>query len=679
MLNKLTDYIRINIEKDKQRIYLWIPVLFGIGIGSYFLLADEPSQWITLGILEILIISAILLRHYPKILKILLVFMITAFGFAWMQIRTIYVAREIYSIPQEKLYLQGKIKKIDTNQKGKTRVVLENIYDFDKKPILGSFRITLRNKDKNLQSGQCVELVATLMPRAKAQIPNGFQFDRKNFFLGLSGSGFAESTAYQIDCENKLSWKQQIYNSIQNWRKSIINNIYKTIDDNSASIVAAIVAGEQSEIKTDIKNDYRNSGLAHFLSISGMHMSMIAGLMFFLIRLCIALIPSLALRFDSKKIAVGFAIIISSIYLLISGAEIPAQRAFIMTFIVLLGILFNRQAISMNSIAWAASILMIISPEAIISASFQMSFAAVIALIAFYEKIANKLNQWFNKNKSSIGVTVIKSIIVYIVGIIAADLIASLATLPFAIYHFNKIALYTTLTNLLAGPIIGLLVMPFALFSLILMPFGVETSTLYIIGKGIDWLNNITSWISSLPHASLQILSMPTWGLLLIVLGGLWTCIWTQKWRYWGLIFVILGFASIATVQKPDIVLNEDATLIGLKDNHNNILILPSRGKNFTKQIWLEKTASAKLTKQQYKKLKQIYAGKLYDPKWIDLKCNTDFCNYKNRFVLNKKHLFELDNQLLNIEKTGGMAIYLNNNPKIITVNQSIGKRWWNK
>ena len=679
MIRELWVYLRRQADLEPERRKLWFPVLFGVGIGLYYLLPQEPSKWLTLGIIESLILAAIILRYRPKMLKFLLILGLIIGGFSWVQLRSIYIASQMGEVPEQKLYLKGNIIKVDHSQKGKLRLTMDNLSGFEGEKIKGRFRITLRQKEGDYHAGQCVEMVATLLPRAKAQLPQGYQFDRKNFYNGLSGSGYAESRAFVVDCQQGLSLGDKLKIKIDNWRQKIISKVDSVLPAEEASIVGAILAGEQGAISEEQIKNYRDSGLAHFLSISGLHMSMIAGLMFFFIRLLLALYPPLALRYDSKKIAAVFAIIISTIYLLISGAAIPAQRAFIMTLIVLLGVLFNRRAISMYTIAWAAFIVLLITPEALIGASFQMSFAAVVGLIAFYEKNATRLAKWFKKDKSSLLITFAKSMVVYLAGIIIADLVASVAVLPFEIYHFNQISVYSLLANLAAGPIIGFIIMPFTLFSLILMPLGLDAYSLQVVGVGVGLVNEITAYVSNMEGALLDVLSMPLWGLVLMVLGGLWLCLWERRWRWFGLLVILIGALSMVNLNKPDMLINEDGKVIAVKDNYDNLVILPVRGKDFTKQIWLEKTASQPLAKNKEILLKKIYQGKATAPKWLDLSCDRESCLYKQRVKILKNKEIKVDEQNIDLTNSHGIAVYLDKRPKIISVRDYIGNRLWNK
>lgn len=674
--------IKEQFNEEQNRWFLWFPVLFGMGIGTYFLLPLEISIWWTLTIIELMIFAAIFFRYYNTFLAWLMIGAIFVLGFANIQLKSVYLnhPREIKT--EEKIYVSGRIEKIDYNYRGSQRLLIDNATNFDGDRHLGTLRISLRTKDSGFKVGQCVEMAANLMPVSKPGMVGGYQFDRKAYFEKMDANGYALSQVSEIDCLDKASLSSRFSYFVDKLRGKIIHHIREVLPADQASVTAAIVAGEQGVISRKIIQNYRDSGLAHFLSISGLHMSMIAGLMFFFVRLIIAFIPPLALRYDSKKIAAVFAILISIFYLFISGSEIPAQRAFIMNFIVVLGIFLGRKAISMRTISWAALIVLIISPQALVGASFQMSFAAVVALIAFYEKYAGKLQSFLNGDKNGSNgllIKTVKIIWIYIIGILVSDLVASLATMPFAIYHFNKISIYTTLANLLAGPVIGLIIMPFVLIALLVMPLGLDYWPLKLVGFGIEQVNNITAYVASLPNAGYQVLSMPWWGLILIVLGGLWLCIWNMPWRKWGWLGILIGVLSIFTMKTPDVMIDAESGVWAVKDNQGDLVIMPSRGNRFIKQMWLEKTANKKLTDKENKQLKKIYKGEVFDKNWLDLECDEKVCTYKKRIKYYKDEHLEIDDVPFDAADAQGASIYFERDKiKINTVRKYIGKRFWN-
>ncbi len=630
---------------------MWIPVLFAIGIGSYFALPFEPPIYFIISIICSLLLTIYFYKNNQLICFICIALLIVALGFANIEFRTKFIAHNMPFVPTQKLYLSGKIENIDINYRQKQRIILSQIKNYDGQELKGKYRLTLIMGNKNLKIGDCVELVANISQPFKASLVNGYQFDRKLFFEKINATGFVSSSALPIDCKNKHISSN---NFVAKIRENITNKITKSMPAEQASIAAALIAGNKNLMSAKLTNAYRNSGLAHFLSISGLHMTMIAGLAFFLVRLFMALVPALTLNYNSKKVAAVFSIFIATVYLIISGAHIPTQRAYITTIVVLIAVLLNREAISMRTLALAALFVLIISPQALISASFQMSFAAVTALIAFYEKFAGRIYRFVNNEYASSLGRIIRVLIAYIGGIIITDFVASLATLPFAIYHFNKIALYTTATNLMAGPIIGFVVMPFILFSLILMPLGLQAIALAPVGWGIAQINKITFYISGLEDSTLEVASFPLWGFLTIIFGGVWLCLWRKKWRFWGLLVIITGIFSLVFVKTPDVIVDACAKTIVTK-NINDQLIALKGGSKWNKEMWFAKYGAKqnqKINQNSKFNIKRIAKGKI---------------------SINSKN-FDTTNSY-------GASFYIDKNGNITkkTVRKYIGNRLWNK
>ena len=669
MLEKITD----TFFAEKERWFSWISVLFGMGIGLYFGLSAEPSLWWTLGIIEIFILIVILYRKSEEKLLFLSIPAIVLAGFTYIQLDAAYIAKTPRLEGEEAIYVQGRISNVDYNSKQRQRITLEKMQNFVGEEIKGSYKITLMPyaAEKTFQVGECVELAAKVMPPYPTTMVGGYQFDRKTFFDKINGTGYSLSRVFVIPCGKSQITGESVIEKIRN---KIVKRIESVLPQDEAGIASALIAGVRNGISQRVTNNYRDSGLAHFLSISGLHMSMLAGFMFLLVRYVVVLMPSLALRYDSKKIAAVFAVVMSFVYLLISGYSVPTQRAFLMTLIFLIGVMISRRSISMRTISWAALCVLMVSPVALITPSFQMSFAAVVALIAFYESCRSYV-QIKVRDKN-----IFKIVLVYLFGIVVSDFIASIATLPYSIYHFNRVAVYTSLGNLLAGPIIGLWIMPFVLISMLLMPLGLDYVPLKILGYGIHWVNEITAYVSALPHAGVPVMSMPMWGLIAITLGGLWLCLWQRKWRHFGWIGIMIGSLSLCLTQTPDVLIDSSGKAIAVKDKADNMVVLPSRGKMFIKNIWLEKTSSPKLTDKEKKELSKIWQGREEDKSWLDLSCDKTSCVYKDKVKIIKGKGLELNNQTFDHESSGGASIYLNpDHVKIHTVREYTGHRYWNE
>lgn len=666
IFSKIRAYVSQNFFAEQSRWLAWMPFLFGIGIAVYFALPFEPNYWYSLGVFEATLLLFYLLRH--KGLHLLFTaILICEFGFMNIQLQTLLKSRKIAFTLEVTDYIKGQISEVSYNEKGRKRLLLQNAENFDN-PLKGKYRVTVMNGESaDFEVGQCVELVGTFFPPSPVPVLNGFQLDRKYFYEEISGIGYANSSVFVIDCEQKETSSFRI--RLNKIRQRITDDVAKILPPDEAGIVDAVLIGEQSRMPKLIVNNYHDSGLAHFLSVSGLHMGAIAGLIFFVLRFLLALFPAVALRYDVKKLAAAGAILFSSLYLLVSGMAVPAERAFIMTAVVLFGVIFNRQAISMRMVCFAGLVLLIISPQALISISFQMSFAAVVALISFYEKYARKITLW------SVNRGILSKIFFYLAGIVICDFVASLATMPFAIYHFHRVSVYTSLANLLAGPLIGLILMPLILLCLVSLPLGLSLYPLKALGYGVGWLNRITEFVSALPHSVAYADSLPFWGFALIVCGGYWLCVWQRNWRLWGLLPILIGVCSMFLGSQPDMVFAPKGEGIALRDKNGEMLLMPIKTDRFVISVWRENLHLKELNKEQKKELKEIFAGTKTDLENIALKCDAEKCVYLDSIEFSKQGNIRIDGK--NIDNSGGGYIFKRDKTKVVPLQpQGVCRPW---
>lgn len=666
IFSKIRAYVSENFFAEQSRWLAWIPFLFGIGIAVYFALPFEPNYWYSLGVFEATLLLFYLLRH-KGVHLLFTAILICEFGFMNIQLQTLLKSRKIAFTPEVTDYIKGQISEVSYNEKGRKRLLLQNAENFDE-PLKGKYRVTVMNGESaDFEVGQCVELVGTFFPPSPVPVLNGFQLDRKYFYEEISGIGYANSSVFVIDCEQKQTSSFRI--RLNKIRQRITDDVAKILPPDEAGIVDAVLIGEQSRMPKLIVNNYRDSGLAHFLSVSGLHMGAIAGLVFFVLRFLLALFPAVALRYDVKKLAAAGAILFSSLYLLVSGMAVPAERAFIMTAVVLLGIIFNRQAISMRMVCFAGLVLLIISPQALISISFQMSFAAVVALISFYEKYARKITLW------SVNRGIFSKIFFYLAGIVICDFVASLATMPFAIYHFHRVSVYTSLANLLAGPLIGLILMPLILLCLVALPLGLSLYPLKALGYGVGWLNRITEFVSSLPHSVAYADSLPFWGFALIVCGGYWLCVWQRNWRLWGLLPILIGVCSMFLGSQPDMVFASKGEGIALRNKAGEMLLLPMKTDGWILSVWRENLHLKELNKEQKEELKKIFAGTKTELENIALKCDAEKCVYLDSIEFSKQGNIRIDGK--NIDNSDGGYIFKKNKTKVEPLQpQGVCRSW---
>jgi competence protein ComEC len=354
------------------------------------------------------------------------------------------------------------------------------------------------------------------------------------------------------------------------------------------AVAVALMVGERGAIPDDVRAAMQQSGLAHLLAISGLHLGLVAGFVFFAVRVVLAAWPSVVLRYPVKKWAAVAALSMTAVYLALAGATVPTQRAFIMTGLILLAVIIDRRGISMRLVAWAAAVILLIRPEALLSVSFQMSFAAVVALIAAYEVVGDK----FRRSLGDRGLR--QRLTVYLASILLTTLIASLATAPFAVFHFNQFASYSVVANLAAIPIAAFWVMPLIVVSFVLMPFGLEGAVMPALGTGIDLIVGVAMWVSSWPGASLNVAAPPVIGMTVAAAGGLWLCLWQTRWRVAGALPIVAGLLSIATIEPPNVLVSADGKLTGILGSDGVLLVSSDRAQSFVRDQWLRRTGASK-------------------------------------------------------------------------------------
>jgi competence protein ComEC len=326
------------------------------------------------------------------------------------------------------------------------------------------------------------------------------------------------------------------------------------------------------------------SSLAHVLSISGYHMAVVAGVVFFVIRALLALIPGLASPHPIKKWAALAALAAATFYLLLSGAEVATQRSYYMIGIVLLAVLVDRTAVTFRTLAVAAIAVLLLAPEAIVHPSFQMSFAATLALVAGYH---HGLPFAKPNADTSFGARMALWGVREVLSLIFASLLAGLATTPYAAFHFHRMAPYGVLANLLAMPVVSAWVMPAGMLALLAMPFGFDDFFWRLMGEGLQWMIDVALWVANLPGAVGRVTAFGPGALLLITAGLLVVCLLRTPLRWVGGILLALGIVWAARTPVPDVLVAQGADVVGVRVAGGNFSIIKKGGNSFAAREWL--------------------------------------------------------------------------------------------
>ena len=622
---RLKLYIIENYQNESESLIIWYAVCYALGAAFYLAFPWELSIWTLIFYFEAILLLLYLYRN-QKFFKLLTYATTFMLGIMIAKANTLYTTNKIEMQMPEVSYLYGYIEEIDRNTAGNIRLTISHADNFERK-LKGQFRISTRQEKDWLKKGTCIEMVANF-PKHYEQNPLGnYNHKRTQFYQEISATGYTISPIFEAKCIYKSS---TIKDKINKLRQKIENIIDNNTTKEQGGIIKALTIGNKKSITTEQNTNYRTSGLAHILAISGMHMGMIAILVFFLVQILI--LPFSHGQYDLRKPAALISLLLTFLYFLISGQSTSCIRAFTMTSLILLAILFNRRAISLRLWAFAVIVVVSITPAATLSPGFLMSFSATLGLISFYNKKSTQIKSWYASQ------THWKRINSYFITIIITDTIASLMTLPYSLYYFHQISIYTTLGNFLAGPIIAFWIMPMILLFLLCLPLGISPYTLKPLGWGIDTLNDITQWVSALPgaHTGENLTQLPDTGILLITLGILWLCIWQQKWRYWGIISIILGFYTFITAPKADFVFDKGGQTFACRTNDNRLIPTPWHNNKFFTYIWTGQHPS----KEKIKNTTDT------------LTCQKQICTCQKRIKF-KRHQVELDNKIIPLHHGG--------------------------
>jgi competence protein ComEC len=582
-------YLANLVAGERERWLLWAPVSFGTGVGVYFGLPWEPPPAAGIIVMAAAGLLAWRIRSSLVFALIILGTALGAAGFAAAQFRTHLVAAPVLEKSYGPAGVTGRVVRIELRPDG-PRVTLEQVslkrVDAASTPAL--VRIKLRRGDI-VDIGDRIDVFAKLSPPSAPAAPGVYDFQRWSWFRGLGAVGFAMGRVRPAPRPAEESWSPTLFMAAL--RLHMTERIRATLPGESGAIAAALMTGDRSAISQKSLDSMRDSGLAHLLAISGLHLGLVATTLFFGLRALLALSERLTLRHAIKKWAAVAAIAGSFTYLLLAGATVPTQRAFVMTGLVLLAVLLDRQAISMRLVAWAAMIILVIAPESMLGASFQMSFAAVVALVAFYEAFRDR----FRVMRMAAGQALAGRIALYAGGVAATTIIASFATGLIALHHFARIAVFGLPANMLAVPLTALWIMPWAVIAAVLMPLGLEGLPLTLMGWGIDGLLWIAAEISDWPGAVRPVAALPVGGLVSIALGGLWLCLWRRRWRYAGSVGFLVGLASLWMLQGPDILISDDGKLMAVRTADGRLSVSERRRERRIAEFWLEQEGQAEI------------------------------------------------------------------------------------
>jgi competence protein ComEC len=551
---RLPEWLLAVLHAQRGRFALWLPVCMGSGVLVYFALHTEPPVWAGVALLLPSALGAAISRPWPALRGLLLVLAAGALGFASAQLATLR-APPVDALPKTSVWLTGTVLGVETLPVG-SRILLGDVrLDGADRPLARALRVRLRAGDTAASAGDTVRLRALLRPPSPPAYPGGWDLQRDAFFTGLGGYGFALGQSQLVAPGSPSGFARRI----QALRDAIARRIEAVLPPDRAGIAATLLTGNASDIPAADHQAFRDSGLAHLLAVAGLHIGIVMGLIMALVRTSLAASERAALFWPIKEIAAVAALAAGGAYMLLTGMHVPILRSFAMACLFTLALLAGRRAVSLRGLALAAVALMLFEPAQVPGVSFQMSFSAVLSLIAGYEALRPHLHRLYGHGGMG------RRFAVHVVGLALTSLLAGVASAPFGAYHFGRIQLYFIPSNMVAVPLTAFWVMPAGLIALALMPLHLEALALVPMGWGIAAILWVARTASGWPDATMPAPPIPDWGIIVLSLGMAWLGLWRGRVRLAGIALIAAGLVSPALYRPPDMLVSADASLIAMR------------------------------------------------------------------------------------------------------------------
>lgn len=514
-------------------------------------------------------------------------------GFLYTMWFTATLIKPVISLTPEYQTLSGQIVRIDhknqrtIGQGGIATIGL--IIKLDSPAHLAGQRAMISHRyslgfasNHPVNIGDDITVGAMIKAPDTAVIPGGFEFDRHAFFNGITVTGFSVTVMdiYAGRTVNKRGYVDIILRQVDRQRHGFTNWLREKLGAREGGLAAALLVGRRDAVPDDITAAMRRAGMSHMLAISGLHMTLVTGMIFFLLESVFALIPALALRVTPRKLAAPFALICAAVYLLYSGQAVSAQRAFIMIAVILLALMLGRKAFSLRSLAIAGAIIFIVQPYAVITAGFQMSFAATAGLILYFNwrktyKSSDEIDSIHAAEKDQNPgylMTAARKISGLILSVFAMTSVAQLAILPVSLYHFHAFSPLAVITNLAMIPLLTFIIMPILLVLIILsMTTGVPEVFLTVTQACMEIMTENSLSFAALPIDTFHKVTIPAAGYGVVALTACYLLFLRPYWL--GALVYTVGMITLLLwppARLPDLyIVSSGKALISTVNGHD--------------------------------------------------------------------------------------------------------------
>jgi competence protein ComEC len=560
----------------------WLAVAFGAGIAAWFGM-PVPAYWAALlvGCCALAAACAALLQadgRYPYLrLAGLTVPLVIAAGCASVWTRSHLVGAEPIARPTVAT-LTGRVLTVEPQPaRARSRIVLAMREPGTARAIRVRLNLPDETADgRGLIKDSVIRVRARLVPPAPPMLPGAYDFSRAAWFAGLSATGTAlEPPRVIAPAASGMG--------LRGWQRGLSEHVRTRLAPSEAGIAAALAPGDTGGVAAVDADAMRDSGLAHLLSVSGLHVSAVIGAVFFVTLKLLAMWPWLALRVRLPIVAAGTGALAGIAYTLLTGAQVPTVRSCIGALLVLAALALGREALSLRMLAIAAFLVMLLWPEAVVGPSFQMSFAAVLAIVALSG--AEPIRRFLAPRDLGFLARGMRNLALMLL----TGVVIEIALMPIGLYHFHRAGFYGAVANMIAIPLTTLVIMPAVLLALMLDIVGLGAPVWWLAGQAIATLTALAHWVASRPGAVTVMPPIGGTAFALFVVGGLWLGLWSGRIRWWGLAPAIVGAVLVVLVRPPDLLVSGDGRHVGLvAEDGSTLFVLRESRSEFARENLLE-------------------------------------------------------------------------------------------
>ncbi|MEO7492328.1 MAG: ComEC/Rec2 family competence protein [Sphingomicrobium sp.] len=679
----MRDSVEAFLELERGQLPPWFVVGLGTGILAWFAL-DRPRDWVAFLCLSgALALAGFTIRggRAERAAGWFGLAMMVGCALVWARAHTLAAPRLQRPLVTE---FQAKVERVETmTAKGTLRLTVAPT-----DPTLPPrVRVSI-DQDKapqGIAKGAGLKLRARLAPPPPMALPGGYDFARDAWFrqIGAVGKALGPVTVLHPARES----------GIDGVRDRLDRHIRERLPGANGGIATALATGDQNAVPQDDADAMRRSGLTHLLSVSGLHIAAAVGAAMLLTLKLLALSERLALRFNLVLVAAAVGALTGIGYTLLTGAQVPTVRSCVAALLVLAGIALGRDALSMRLLAVGALVVLIFRPEAIAGASFQLSFAAVASIIALHS--SGWARRVFSRRDEGLPARLARALL----AMVATGLAVEITLIPIALYHFHRAGLYGVLANIIAIPLTTFVIMPLEAGALFLDIAGLGAPLWWLCGLSLNLLLGLAHFVADSRGAVALLAAMPPWALGTMVAGGLWLFLWTSGVRFLGLAPIALGAAAAAMSPTPDLLVTGDGRHLALVDADGTPLLLRERSGDFIRQVVAQASGfdadPQDLASRPFSSCSRDACVAVFNRggrTWrilatkssqsIEWQTMVDACAQADVVVSERwlprgcsPHWLKLDRGTL--ARTGGVAIYLAQRPRVATVAERVGRHPW--